>query len=125
MKSFRFDFKKGDFDIIDGKAQMIEKNELIKQAVEKLLRTELDKYPIYKESNYGMPFHSWIYGQRDRELIKIALTRELSERIPELVEGVRRVYNLDFEFDRRGVRVRFSIATDYSEKEELDIWAAY
>lgn len=125
MKNFRFDFKKGDFVIIDGKAQMIEKNELIKQAVEKLLRTELDKYPIYKESNYGMPFHSWIYGQRDRELIKIALTRELSERIPELVEGVRRVYDLEFDFDRRGVRVRLSIATDYSEREELDVWAAY
>lgn len=125
MKSFGFDFKKGDFEIIDGKAQTIEKNELIKQAVEKLLRTELDKYPIYKESTYGMPFHNWIYGQRDRELIKIALTRELSEHIPELVDGVRRVYNLDFEFDRRGVRVLLSIATDYSEKEELDIWAAY
>lgn len=125
MKSFRFDFEKGDFVIVDGKAQMIEKNELIKQAVEKLLRTELYKYPIYKESNYGMPFHSWIYGQRDRELIKIALTRELSERIPELVEGVRRVYDLDFDFDRRGVRVRLSIATDYSEREELDVWAAY
>ena len=124
MKSFGFDFKKGDFDIVDGKAQTIEKNELIKQAVEKL-RTEPHKYPIYKESNYGMPFHGWIYGQRDRELIKIALTRELSERIPELVDGVRRVYDLDFDFDRRGVRVRFSIATDYSEKEELDIWAAY
>lgn len=125
MKSFGFDFKKGDFVIVDGKAQTIEKNELIKQAVEKLLRTELDKYPIYKESNYGMPFHGWIYGQRDRELIKIALTRELSERIPELVEGVRRVYDLEFDFDRRGVRVRLSIATDYSEREEIDVWAAY
>lgn len=125
MKSFRFDFKKGDFVIVDGKAQMIEKNELIKQAVEKLLRTELNKYPIYKDSNYGMPYHSWIYGQRDRELIKIALTRELSERIPELVDGVRRVYDLEFDFDRRGVRVRLSIATDYSEREEIDVWAAY
>lgn len=125
MKSFGFDFKKGDFVIVDGKAQTIEKNEFIKQSVEKLLRTELDKYPIYKDTDYGMPFHGWIYGQRDRELIKIALTRELSERIPELVDGVRRVYNLEFDFDRRGVRVCFSIATDYSEKEELDIWAAY
>ena len=125
MKNFRFDFKKGDFVIVDGKAQMIEKNELIKQAVEKLLRTELNKYPIYKDSNYGMPYHSWIYGQRDRELIKIALTRELSERIPELVDGVRRVYDLEFDFDRRGVRVRLSIATDYSESEEIDVWAAY
>ena len=125
MKSFRFDFKKGDFVIIDGKAQTVEKNELIKQAVEKLLLTALDKYPIYKNTNYGMPFHNWIYGQRDRELIKIALTRELSEHIPELVEGVRRVYDLEFDFDRRGVRVRLSIATEYSESEEIDVWAAY
>lgn len=125
MKSFRFDFNKGDFDMIDGKCQVVEDNELIKNAVEKLIRTELDKYPIYSGSEYGMPFHGWIYTQRDRELITIALSRELSERIPELIAGVKRVYDIDLAFDRRKVTVRFSVATEYTEKEEFETWAAF
>lgn len=125
MKSFRFDFKKGDFDMTDGKGRIIKDRELIENAVEKLIRTEYDKYPVYSGSDYGMPFHGWIFTQRDRDLIKIALSRELSERIPELVAGVRRVYDISFDFERRGVTVRFSVATDYSEQEEFETWVTF
>ena len=39
--------------------------------------------------------------------------------------GVKRVYDIDLAFDRRGVTVRFSVATEYTEKEEFETWAAF
>lgn len=120
MISFAFDFTAGDFVLTDGKAQKITGQELIKNKIEKLLRTEYGKYPIYVE--YGMPFHNWMQGIKDREFVRLSLTRELTERIPKLVDGVRQIYDVDFNFTRNGVTVTFTVTTDYSEPEVVEIW---
>ncbi len=120
MTSFKFDFARGDFEVIDGKVTRISEIDLIENKIEKLLRTEFDRYDIY--TIYGMPYHNWIYGQRDRELIQIAMTRELSERIPNLVRGVIRVYDIAFEFDRRGVKIKLSVETEYTKNKEMNLW---
>ncbi len=123
MNSFKFDFARGDFEVIDGKVTKITEQELIKNKIEKLLRTEYDRYSIY--ITYGMPFHNWFYGQRDRELIRLAMTRELTERIPAQVEGVLRVYNISFNFERSGVKITFSVDTEYTTYDEVSIWIVF
>lgn len=123
MISFKFDFARGDFEIVDGKVAKITDLELIKNQIEKLLRTEFDRYKIY--TAYGMLYHNWIYGQRDRELVRIAMTRELSERIPDLLEGVIRVYDIALEFERHGARISLSVETEYTEGEELKLWITF
>ena len=123
MTSFKFNFYSGDFDVADGKATKVSGQELIKNKIEKLLRTEYDRYPIY--AVYGMPFHNWIFGQRDRELIKLALSRELTERIPAQVEGVKQVYDINIDFDRRGAKVTFAVETIFTERDEVDTWIAF
>jgi len=120
MKSFKFDFSTGEFALTDGKAQVIVEQELIKNKIEKLLRTEYGKYPIYVE--YGMPFHSWMQGMKDREFVRLSLTRELTERIPELVDGVNQISDVDFNFTRNGVSVTFTVTTEYSEPEVIEVW---
>jgi len=120
MKSFKFDFATGDFALTDGKVQVITEQELIKNKIEKLLRTEYGKYPIY--TDYGMPFHNWMQGIKDREFVRLSLTRELTERIPELVDGVQQIYDVDFNFTRNGVTVTFTVVTDYSEAEVIETW---
>lgn len=123
MTSFKFDFAKGDFDVVDGKVTKISGQELIKNKIEKLLLTGYNKYGIY--TNYGMPYHNWIYGQRDRELIKLALARELSERIPAQIDGVRQVYDINIDFDRRGAKISFAVDTIYTERDEVSTWIAF
>lgn len=120
MKSFKFDFSKGDFDVVDGKVTKITETELIKNKIEKLLRTAYERYPIY--TVYGMPFHNWFYGQRDRELVQLAMTRELTERIPKLVEGVTRVYSIGFDFEHSGVNVSITVDSIYSNSEVINLW---
>lgn len=124
MSEFEFDFVKGDFTIVDGKARKISGVEMLKNKIEKLLRTEFEKYPVYDQ--YGMPFYGWFAGQRDRDLIKIAMTREITERVPEYIEGVRQVFDFNFEFEHRGCRVNFKVKTDYSDNEEMiSQWIAF
>ena len=122
MNSFKFDFDTGDFEVIDGKVSKIAETDLIKNKIEKLLRTEFEKYDIY--SKYGMPYHNWVCGQRDRELVRIAMTRELTERIPELVDGVTRVYDITFGFERNGINIVLSVETEYTNQEEVSLWIA-
>ena len=120
MTSYNFDFTNGDFALTDGKVKMISEQELIKNKIEKLIRTEYGKYPIYTE--YGMPYHNWMQGIKDREFVRLSLTRELAERIPEYVDGVKRIYDVDFNFTRNGVTVKFTVSTDYSESEVIETW---
>ena len=123
MTSFKFDFGKGDFELIDGRVTKISGRELVANKIDKLLRTEFAKYPIYDE--YGMKYHSWIYTVRDRELISLALSRELSERIPRLTADVKRIYDISFEFERRGVKTSFSVETSFGDIREEGIWIAF
>lgn len=123
MTSFKFDFNKGDFELVDGRVTKISDRELVANKIDKLLRTEFDKYPIYNE--YGMKYHSWIYTVRDRELISLALSRELSERIPRLTADVKRIYDISFEFERRGVKTSFSVETSFGDIREEGIWIAF
>lgn len=120
MISFRFNFEKGDFDIVDGKAVKITGLELVKNKIEKLLRTEYNKYSIY--TTYGMPFHNWFYGQRDRELVELAMRRELSERIVKMIDEVQQVYNVSFEFSRNGVNISLYAKTKYGDTDEVNLW---
>lgn len=123
MTSFKFDFGKGDFELVDGRVTKISGRELVANKIDKLLRTEFAKYPIYSE--YGMKYHSWIYTVRDRELISLALSRELSERIPRLTADVKRIYDISFEFERRGVKTSFSVETSFGDIREESIWIAF
>ena len=123
MTSFKFDFNKGDFELVDGRVTKISDRELVANKIDKLLRTEFDKYQIYNE--YGMKYHSWIYTVRDRELISLALSRELSERIPRLTADVKRIYDISFEFERRGVKTSFSVETSFGDIREEGIWIAF
>ena len=120
MTSFKFDFAKGEFELVDGRVSQIAGPELIKNKIEKLLRTEFERYEIY--TSYGMPFHNWVYGQRDRELIRIAMMRELMEQIPAQVDGVIRVYDIIFDFQRTGVNVALSVETEYAKQDEVGVW---
>ena len=49
-----------------------------------------------------------------------------SERVPEYIDGVRQVFDFNFEFEHRGCRVNFKVKTDYSDNEEMiSQWIAF
>ena len=81
-KSYMFDFENGDFVVRDGK--LIECNDIdaIKVWIEKILRTEKGRYPIYDNTEYGCHLEDLIIGNSyTAEFIEAELKREIEDAL--------------------------------------------
>ena len=52
-KTFLFDFNRGDFVLRDGKLVVCDGIEAVKVWIEKIIRTEKNRYSIYVGTQYG------------------------------------------------------------------------
>lgn len=59
-RSFYFDYKTGQFMVVDGKVVETNEQEMVQQWIELLLRTKLDKYAVYKGTRFGNNAHKII-----------------------------------------------------------------
>lgn len=80
-----FDFKKKRIVIKDGKVVMATKTEQVMQWIELLIRTEVDKYEVYKDTDFGM---TNLYALRGHSLFETPFfIMELEREIKEKIEG--------------------------------------
>ncbi len=80
-----FDFKKKQIVIKDGKVVMATKVEQVMQWIELLIRTEVDKYEVYKDTDFGM---TNLYALRGHSLFETPFfIMELEREIKEKIEG--------------------------------------
>lgn len=80
--TYLFDFDKGDFVLQDGKLIEVEGEEALRVWIEKILKTELDVYEIYKDEVYGTGIQSLIVGNAyPLDFIKAEIQREISEAL--------------------------------------------
>ncbi|MGL5569788.1 DUF2634 domain-containing protein [Cetobacterium sp.] len=80
-----FDFKKKRIVIKDGKVVMATKTEQVMQWIELLIRTEVDKYEVYKGTGFGM---TNLYALRGHSLFETPFfIMELEREIKEKIEG--------------------------------------
>ncbi|MGL6113497.1 MAG: DUF2634 domain-containing protein [Cetobacterium sp.] len=78
-----FDFKTKRIVIKDGKVVMATNLEAVMQWIELLIRTEVDKYAVYKDTDFGM---TNLYALRGHSLFEspffiMELEREIKEKI--------------------------------------------
>lgn len=78
-----FDFKKKQIVMKDGKVVMATKIEQVMQWIELLIRTEVNKYEVYKDTDFGM---TNLYALRGHSLFEtpffiMELEREIKEKI--------------------------------------------
>lgn len=80
-KSFLFDFQRGDFILRDGKLVAVEGEAALRIWIEKVLRTDKYKYPIYSRE-YGISLEDLIIGHNlPLEFIKSEVKREVTEAL--------------------------------------------
>lgn len=80
-----FDFKKKRIVMKDGKVVMATKIEQVMQWIELLIRTEVDKYEVYKGTDFGM---TNLYALRGHSLFETPFfIMELEREIKEKIEG--------------------------------------
>ena len=81
-KSYLFDFTTGDFIVRDGKLIECDGIESIKIWIEKILRTEKGRYPIYNNTEYGCHLEDLIIGNSyTAEFIEAELKREIEDAL--------------------------------------------
>ena len=119
--TLEFDFKSGDFRLSDGAIKTARDIEALKQWIEQLSRTELDKYEIYKETGFGIDSKEMLLSGLPYDFVTSEIERELTEKI-EQREDVESVDEFEFEREKRGLRVKLTVITIYGELEsEVDV----
>ena len=81
-KSYLFDFVNGDFVVRDGKLIECDGIDAIKVWIEKILRTEKGRYPIYDNTEYGCHLEDLVIGNSyTAEFIEAELKREIEDAL--------------------------------------------
>lgn len=108
-KVFLFDFKTGRHVIRDGKPVECTELQAVKQWVELLLKTQLDKYPIYEDSYFGLSTND-IIGVKSNPLVMVQaiLEEEIKEKCKNHVL-IRAITNFSVERTNNGVTIGFNV----------------
>ena len=122
-KTFAYDFEQGDFITQDGRLVALEGAEGLKVWAEKCIRTEAEKFTIYRQDDaaYGVKSVDLMNRRLPLEFICAEIEREITEALlrNEAITGVR-----DFSFIREGraLQVDFVIESIYGEQEVSKLW---
>jgi len=122
-KSCFFDYKTGQHKIIDGKAVMCSLVETMEQWIEKVLRTELNKYGIYtidETENFGISIYRYI-GEKNIPMgyIVSELKREITEQMLQH-RYIKEVTDYQAIREKRGLHILVTtilITGEYIKKE--------
>lgn len=119
-KSFLFDFKKGDFNVSDGKLEIIDNLEALKIWIEKVLKTEKFKFKIYDGVDYGISIIELITSDFPLAFVKAEIEREITTTLLKNI-NIKSVQNFKFERNKRLLNVSFNCNTTFGiiEKEVI------
>lgn len=114
-KTFKFDFETGEHIIIDGKLTECSYKESIHQFTTFLLKTEVDKYQVYYDDNFGVSIYKYIGNRFSQTGFLISeLKREITEQLTEL-EEITDISNFNAWFEHRNLYIDFDILLENGE----------
>ena len=120
-KSYIFDFKTGDFELQDGKLIFSDENTALKIWIEKVLRTEKNRYVIYDNTAYGCQLEDLIIGSNfPVAFIESELRREIEDA---LTQHPKIIGISDFYMERlpSSVKVDFRVVLINGESFEQEV----
>jgi len=109
-KSFQFDFLVGDFVQRDGSVSSTEEWQAVKVWVEKVLRTEKNRYPIYDK--YGVSLLDLVTSNYPQSFQEAEIKREIQEALYRNAE-ITSVESFSFERERHRLVCYFTVRTIY------------
>lgn len=122
-----FDYKTGQHTIIDGKPFYCSQSETIAQWIEKVLRTELDKYGVYtvdETDNFGISIYRFI-GLKAIPMGYVAseLKREITEQMMQH-RYIKEITDYEAIREKRGLHILFTavLITGEHIKKEVQLY---
>ena len=108
-KSYLFDFTTGDFIVRDGKLIECDGIDAIKVWIEKILRTEKGRYPIYDNTEYGCHLEDLIIGNSYTvEFIEAELKREIEDALKQNSQ-IKSVTNVQITRSKNSITVTLEV----------------
>ena len=108
-KSYMFDFENGDFVVRDGKLIECDGIDAIKVWIEKILRTEKGRYPIYDNTEYGCHLEDLIIGNSYTvEFIEAELKREIEDALKQNPQ-IKSVTNFKITRNKNAITVNLEV----------------
>lgn len=108
-KVYLFDFKTGRHVTRDGKLVECTEVQAVKQWVELLLRTQLEKYPVYRDTYFGLSTDD-IIGNKSIPVImaQAIIEEEIKEKCLEHIL-IRAITNFSIDRTDRGLTIGFNV----------------
>lgn len=106
-KSFVFDFKSKRFNVVAGKVKETTEEEAIRQWIELLLRTAIDKYKVYEGTGFGTNIDKLVGYKSMRGFVESEMKREISEKII-MNRAIERIENFKTDFEGSMIEVSFT-----------------
>jgi hypothetical protein len=119
-KSPAFDFETGDFLIKDGKVQTVTGYTALKQWIQKILKTEQNKYKIYNTDNiekYGVDLLNLIMSEFPLAYIQAQVETIVKEALLKNSD-VKTVDNFVFVRDKNLLNCEFDVTSIYGTNTE-------
>lgn len=123
-KSYLFDFENNEFVLRGGKFVEIEGQDVLKQWIEKCVRTEKNKFKVYNDETYGAPTEELLRNRNmARALAESEFERELTESLQQHFM-IQDVANFEWTRDNDKLEVHFDVITKdgTSVEVEFDVW---
>lgn len=120
-KVFLFDPKSRRHILRDGKLVEATELEAVKQWVELLLKTQVDKYPIYKGTYFGLSTHELI-GEKQFPLMMLQamIEQEIKEKAVEHVL-IKSIVSFKIERSDRGLTISFKVILKNGNQQGVTI----
>lgn len=116
-KTLDFDFVKNEFIAKNGRLTEVSGLNSLKVWINKILRTVLNRYPVYSGTEYGAHIEDLIIGKNfDIEFAKSELQREIEVTLLKN-EEIKSVSDFNISSDKGILNVAFTVKTIYGEAE--------
>ena len=118
-KTFDFNFKSGEFNMKNGNPVVLEGVDALKLWIQKCIRTQLNRYSIYKGKQYGANIEDLVIGKSyGNGFAESELRREIEEALLRH-EDILSLSDFSVSTAHKLMEVSFTLATTYGELSEV------
>ena len=116
--TFDFDFKAGEFKMKNGNPVVLTGIDALKMWVQKCIRTQFNRYSIYKGQQYGANIEDLVIGKNyNLDFSESELQREMEDALLRH-EDIISLSNFTVTHEKRVMNISFTLATTYGEITE-------
>lgn len=78
---YKYDFAEGRHTVVNGRFVVCSAEEALAQWIEMCIRTQIDSYPIYKDTAFGVSLRGNVIGRKPSDTAYLVALADIQERL--------------------------------------------